>query len=98
MSAEYIIIVLPLWSNLVRLREHHSHAHQQQEDWANCAGECSVSVWNKAPSKKQFKNHTEFRLQYCYLRLPKQQNNPLEGLQLTMKWQTLAKVNIHAYT
>lgn len=96
MSAEYIIIVLPLWSNLVRLREHHSYAHQQEEDWADCAGECGVSVWNKAPSKTQFKNHIDFRQQYCYIRFPEQQHNPLKSLQETMKWRTLDKVNNHA--
>lgn len=55
MTTEYIIVVLPLRGDLVRLCKHHSHAHKQGEDWANGGSKRSVSVRYEAPGKRRIK-------------------------------------------
>ena len=53
MTTEYIIVVLPLRSNLVCLCKHHGNAHKQREDWADGGSKRSVSVRYEAPGKRR---------------------------------------------
>ena len=52
MSTEYIVVVLPLGRDQVRLREHQAHGHQVEKDWGDYARKCGDRVWYEAPGER----------------------------------------------